>query len=117
MVFNKLKYPQNWRSISLRVRSNHNHTCQFCLKPKSRKNPLTVHHLDLDTFNSSVNNLVLLHSSCHLLFHTVFKSCKIMSVFIEICRNFQSQTKFSFIKEFEDNETSSRFIRHKIISS
>ena len=108
------KYPKNWTALSLQVKRENNFLCQFCLKPKTRRNPLTTHHLDLDSTNNQRDNLACMHASCHLLFHSTFRGPLTKSQFLQICRNYQSQTKFAFIREFEDRDYKNLFVRHKI---
>lgn len=114
MPINKSNYPANWREIALRIRKLRKYTCEFCFKGRIKKNPFTVHHLDQDSWNNRDDNLVLLHSSCHLLFHSTFRSCKLRKEFDEIVKNVHSQMKFSFATELDKIETAGRFIQYKI---
>jgi hypothetical protein len=107
-------YPVNWRDIARLNKELHFYTCQFCLKGRIKHNCFTTHHIDWDTQNNVQTNLACLHASCHLLFHSRYRSCRDPISFADICRAYQSQTNFQFVREFEDNETSGKFIRYKI---
>ena len=102
MSFNKSKYPPNWLDITIRQRRMYNNTCQFCLGTHRRKDPLTTHHIDHDTWNNVDDNLRPLHSSCHLLFHSHFDHVRTLRDFIEVRNNYLSQTKFHFMVNFEE---------------
>lgn len=114
MPVNKADYPSNWREISLRTRKARNWICEFCLKGQSKTNRLTVHHIDNQGMNNDDTNLALLHSSCHLLFHSTFRKCKDPKTFREICKNHQSQMNFGFVRALEDKPSHNDFIHHKI---
>lgn len=114
MPINLSDYPSNWKEISTRTRKAREYICEYCLKGRIRKNPFTVHHKDHDPMHNEDINLALLHASCHLLFHSTYRSCRLPSEFKEICRNHQSQMKFWFDKQFEDQETGGKFIQYKI---
>jgi hypothetical protein len=114
MPIDKSNYPKNWKEISATVQRSQGYICQFCGFGRIPHNPLTTHHIDNDPMNCDYELLKTLHASCHLLFHTRHASCRTLSIFLEICRNNLSQTKFDFIREFEQKETGKQFIRYKI---
>ena len=59
-------YPNNWKSLSLRVRENAKYICNECGKDcKNQKNDLHVHHIDGMKWNNVQNNLKVLCSACH----------------------------------------------------
>ena len=60
------KYPSIFkRKLSMLVRQRDNFTCQKCNNKKS----LIVHHIDENTQNNSLENLVTLCRSCHGKLH------------------------------------------------
>ena len=107
-------YPKNWDALALRNKQIHGFKCELCGQVGSRKNPLTTHHIDGDTMNSSDDNLACLHASHHLLFHNTNSRCKSRAVFNDICKNFQLQIPFTFLKDFSDTESKGQFIAYKI---
>lgn len=114
MPIDKSKYPKNWNEISAKTKRKYNYTCLFCLRPKAKRNPMTTHHIDWDSMHNLDNNLVCLHASCHLLFHSTFRSCRTPSTFWEICRNHWSQQKFPFEINYLTSELTEGFIRQYI---
>lgn len=63
----KALYPKNWDEIAHRVRVERLYTCEGCGQHGSRlRNPLTVHHIDFNPQNNSMDNLLLLCAKCHL---------------------------------------------------
>lgn len=96
------KYPSNWKDITTAYKKKHKYICEFCGRGPLRHNPLTTHHIDGDGFYNEDSNLACLHGSCHLLFHSVYKSCRTPKVFKEICDNYQRQLWFKFSKQREE---------------
>lgn len=63
----KIRYPDNWKQISIKIRNERNHTCEGCGQVGNVPfNPLTVHHIDYCPENNGDNNLLLLCAKCHL---------------------------------------------------
>ena len=110
----KSKYPKNWKEISLNTKRRYGFICAYCLTPRTRHNPLTVHHIDNDPMHNDELNLVPMHGSCHLLFHSRFSRCRFPATFWEICHNNWSQLKFDFMYELSKTDNISKFIRYKI---
>ena len=117
MPVNYSDYPKNWREISLRVLKRSGFICKYCMGGRKKNDPFTRHHVDHDPMNLNEDMIQNMHSSCHLLFHTTFRSCRTLPTFLEICRNFQSQTNFQFVREFEDRTSNGPFLRYKIALS
>lgn len=62
--FNGEGYAKNWARIRAKVRKNQNFTCQIC---GGKGSP--VHHIDRNTKNNDLANLMLLCESCHRNIH------------------------------------------------
>ncbi len=50
-----------------------NGTCQACGTISEKKKGMHLHHVDIDKTNNTVENLVVLCSDCHFLFHKILR--------------------------------------------
>ena len=68
MPWNPSRYPEDWKTISTRVKIRAGFRCEHCGHPHDPEHgyTLTVHHLDGDPANCDPNNLVALCQRCHL---------------------------------------------------
>jgi hypothetical protein len=59
-------YPVSWKETLKRsIRERDRYTCQICYKPQGSES-LSVHHIDYNKKNCSIENLVTLCRSCHV---------------------------------------------------
>jgi 5-methylcytosine-specific restriction endonuclease McrA len=79
MPFDRKKYPNNWTSISRRIRELAGKKCEFCGAENYAQHPitgsrvvLTVAHLDHDTTNNRRENLRALCQRCHLRYDSEY---------------------------------------------
>ncbi|MDN3652311.1 HNH endonuclease signature motif containing protein [Thalassotalea ponticola] len=60
------KYTPDWPTISSRLKSENNHTCEQCgINLSDYKNLLHVHHVDGVKSNNSIKNLRVVCADCH----------------------------------------------------
>jgi 5-methylcytosine-specific restriction endonuclease McrA len=80
MPMDRSRYPKNWTSIALAIKTQAHWQCQECgldctptpiadRSLKARKT-LTVHHQDYNPGNNHPDNLIALCSACHLKKHS-----------------------------------------------
>ena len=80
MPMDRKRYPKNWESIALAIKTQAHWQCQECgldctpapIADRSlkAKKTLTVHHQDHNPANNHPDNLIALCSACHLRRHS-----------------------------------------------
>jgi hypothetical protein len=63
--FNSPYNNHSWRKTRKKVYERDNYVCQECLRLCDRETGISCHHIDYNTDNNSLNNLITLCSSCH----------------------------------------------------
>jgi len=92
----KKTYPPFWRShIAPVVRFLDNYTCVLC---RQRMAGLHVHHVDKDTTNNNLTNLVSLCPKCHR------KAENNQFVFCQLSRSAQEQREKALVEAIEQAE-------------
>lgn len=71
--------------------------CQACGAKYEGKRRMHLHHIDIDKTNNAVENLVVLCSDCHLLFHKILRHPKAGAVIAWATRTYPD-----FEKRFHD---------------
>ena len=71
--------------------------CQACGAVKVGKKQMHLHHIDIDRTNNALENLVVLCSDCHLLFHKILRHPKAGAVIAWATRTYPD-----FEKRFHD---------------
>jgi len=68
MPFKKSDYPENWKEIAYKIKSEANWKCQKCgaEQNKFKGIVITVHHKDNNPMNCNKSNLIALCQKCHL---------------------------------------------------
>lgn len=66
-----ITYPQHFRNKTRKdlIRQRDNYRCAICKKPPTGGKALSIHHIDWDKRNSSLDNLISLCGSCHSIGH------------------------------------------------
>lgn len=61
-------YPSDWPQISYAIKQARNWTCEKCsiVQGQDKRNNITVHHKDHNTFNNDDENLLVVCQRCHL---------------------------------------------------
>lgn len=62
----KAAYPNNWKEISIQIRTERGNICELCGCSSTTRNVLTVHHIDFNPANTDPLNLIVLCQKCHL---------------------------------------------------
>lgn len=80
MPIDRSRYPKNWQSIALAIKTQANWKCRKCgldctpepIADRSlkAKRTLTVHHQDYNPGNNHPDNLIALCCACHLKKHS-----------------------------------------------
>jgi len=76
MPIDKTKYVRNWKELSKSLKEAVGYKCELCgisngsINTKTgSKVVLTVHHIDKNTMNNDLCNLIVLCQKCHLRLH------------------------------------------------
>lgn len=77
MPMDRSRYPADWEEIALEVKAAAGWRCaacgKQCRKPGQKldthRRTLTVHHIDMNPGNCSMENLIALCAPCHLRAH------------------------------------------------
>jgi len=66
LTWKKERYPKDWETIAYEIKKKAGFRCEHCGSLSIPGRILTVHHLDRDPCNNSLDNLVALCQVCHL---------------------------------------------------
>ena len=90
----KRKYPKYWKQLSDNLKRVNGRKCQMCgrkwIKGGTRKRVLTVHHINGDTTDNRLVNLIVLCAECHL---------RIESMNRKLLRNLKRKVKTAITQE------------------
>jgi len=65
----KLIRGYQWRQFRKHIIKQRGRICQGCKTKIPNQEPLLLHHRDLNPFNNSEDNIILLCEECHTLAH------------------------------------------------
>lgn len=91
------QYPKDWKQLTDNLKRACGFKCQMCgrkwIKGGTRKRVLTTHHINGDTTDNSLTNLIVLCAECHL---------RIESMNRKLIRNLKMKIRLAFQeKSFE----------------
>jgi 5-methylcytosine-specific restriction endonuclease McrA len=76
-IKHKSKYPKEFYSAKIDALKVADNRCEICgaSSDGSKQNVLHVHHIDINTHNNSMDNLVVLCTVCHMRLHMLTNLC------------------------------------------